>query len=169
MDDIGSAAGITGPAIYRHFKNKEEILAAAVVRGSEQVLAKVQEIVSTSTDPRDTLERLARNFARATLRQPAIGAIVVSERRLLDAQTLAYVERSLRLHMEEWMHAFSQLRPDLSEGEARVMLHSVWGMLETPTRYQSGLGDAAVEEIMVGMVMNALLPKPRAAGKLRAS
>jgi len=161
MDDIGSAVGITGPAIYRHFKGKEEILAAAVVQGVDQIMAKVHEIVATSSDPRDTIERLARNFARATLHRPAIGAILVSEQRLLDAQTRSYVERANRLHMEEWMHALSVLRPELSEGEARVMLHSAWAMLETPISYDSGLRDDLVEGIIVGMVMNALLPRPR--------
>ena len=31
MDDIGSAAGVTGPALYHHFAGKEAMLVAALI------------------------------------------------------------------------------------------------------------------------------------------
>src|SRR5438876_12202344 len=39
MDDIGAAAGVTGPALYHHFAGKEAMLAAALIPVSEQLLA----------------------------------------------------------------------------------------------------------------------------------
>src|SRR5258706_8135692 len=39
MDDIGAAAGVTGPALYHHFAGKEAMLAAALNPVSEQLLA----------------------------------------------------------------------------------------------------------------------------------
>ncbi|HEX8627766.1 MAG TPA: helix-turn-helix domain-containing protein, partial [Catenuloplanes sp.] len=38
MDDIGSAAGVTGPALYHHFAGKEAMLAAALIPVSEGLL-----------------------------------------------------------------------------------------------------------------------------------
>src|SRR5687768_18454636 len=38
MDDIGAAAGVTGPALYHHFAGKEAMLAAALNPVSEQLL-----------------------------------------------------------------------------------------------------------------------------------
>src|SRR6476469_7556934 len=38
MDDIGSAAGVTGPAHYHHFAGKEAMLAAALIPVSEGLL-----------------------------------------------------------------------------------------------------------------------------------
>ncbi|WP_279580144.1 TetR/AcrR family transcriptional regulator [Fodinicola feengrottensis] len=35
MDDIGSAAGVTGPALYHHFAGKEAMLSAALIPVSE--------------------------------------------------------------------------------------------------------------------------------------
>src|SRR3954462_10202873 len=47
MDDIGSAAGVTGPALYHHFAGKEAMLAAALIPVSQQLLdggkARVEE------------------------------------------------------------------------------------------------------------------------------
>ena len=186
MDDIGEAAGITGPAIYRHFKNKEEILTAAITQGTDSILAKVQEIVETSSSPEETLERLARNFMRATLNDPALAAIIVGELRLLDPTPRGTVERAFRLHLEEWVHALSQLRPELSDGELRVLVTAAFGLFESVTQYESGLDREAVEDLLVAMAMAGLLqktpPKPKrakstktqkqtkakSAGKLRA-
>src|SRR3981189_3893858 len=39
MDDIGAAAGVTGPALYHHFAGKEAMLAAALNPVSEGLLA----------------------------------------------------------------------------------------------------------------------------------
>src|ERR1043165_4270099 len=39
MDDIGAAAGVTGPALYPHFAGKEAMLVAALIPVSEQLLA----------------------------------------------------------------------------------------------------------------------------------
>src|SRR5689334_3573886 len=38
MDDIGAAAGVTGPALYHHFAGKEAMLAAALIPVSELLL-----------------------------------------------------------------------------------------------------------------------------------
>jgi len=169
MDDIGEAAGITGPAIYRHFKNKEEILTAAITQGTDQILHRVHEIVETSSSPQETLERLARNFMRATLNDPALAAIIVGELRLLDPVPRGTVERAFRLHLEEWVHALSQLRPELSDGELRVLVTGAFGLFESVTQYESGLERDAVEDLLVDMAMAGLLGKAPAKPKRAAS
>jgi AcrR family transcriptional regulator len=170
MDDIGEAAGITGPAIYRHFKNKEEIITAAITEGTDQILAKVQEIVETSSSPEETLERLARNFMRATLNNPALAGIIVGELRLLDPIPRAAVERVFRLHLEEWVHALSMLRPELSDGELRVLVAGAFGLFESVTQYESGLDRQVVEDLLVGMAMDGLLgARPKRASRSGAT
>jgi AcrR family transcriptional regulator len=157
MDDIGEAAGITGSAIYRHFKSKEDILTAALTESTDQILGKVHEIVETSPSPEATLERLARNFIRAVLNNPALAAIVVGEVRTLAPPARATVDRAFRLHTEEWVHALSQLRPELSDGELRVLIVAAFGLFESMTKFDSGLDAAAVEELLVSMAMQGLL------------
>jgi len=161
MDDIGEAAGITGPAIYRHFKNKEGIVTAAITEGTDQILHKVQEIVEESSSPEETLERLAHNFVRATLNNPALAGIIVGELRLLDPAPRAAVERAFRLHLEEWVHALSQLRPELSDGELRVLVTGAFGAFESVTQYESGLDRQLVEDLLVRMVIDALLGRAK--------
>ena len=43
IDDIGMAAGITGPGIYRHFGGKEQLLVAALDSAAEQMWRNISE------------------------------------------------------------------------------------------------------------------------------
>jgi AcrR family transcriptional regulator len=45
VDDIGSAVGVSGPALYHHFDGKESLLGEMLVRISESLLAKATTIV----------------------------------------------------------------------------------------------------------------------------
>jgi AcrR family transcriptional regulator len=36
IDDIGEAVGVTGPAVYRHFKSKEALLVAVLASTTSQ-------------------------------------------------------------------------------------------------------------------------------------
>ena len=38
IDDIGEAAGITGPGVYRHFSSKQTILATLIERTMDRML-----------------------------------------------------------------------------------------------------------------------------------
>ena len=52
MDDIGAAAGVTGPALYHHFAGKEAMLAAALIPVSEQLLAGGRDRIAEHPDAR---------------------------------------------------------------------------------------------------------------------
>ncbi len=50
IDEIGAAAGIAGPAVYRHFDNKEELLAAAIGRAGAQLAASAAAALASPDD-----------------------------------------------------------------------------------------------------------------------
>jgi hypothetical protein len=78
------------------------------------------------------------------------------ERRTLSAETRATMDRLERLHLEEWLHALLQLRPQLSDAEARVMIRAVHGLAVAAIVYRSGIERAALVELVVAMTMKAL-------------
>jgi AcrR family transcriptional regulator len=157
MDDIGRAAGITGPGIYRHFKSKEDILNAAMQEGIGQILGKVHEIVENSATPEETLQGLVRNFIRAVLNKPALAALLLNERRMFPPDIRASWDRASRLHMEEWAHALSQVRRDLDEGEIQLTVNATAGLLTSVVSFRSGLDRARLEDILQEMAAAALL------------
>src|SRR3712207_4726940 len=50
MDDIGAAAGVTGPALYHHFAGKEAMLVAALIPVSERLLAGARRRIAQHPD-----------------------------------------------------------------------------------------------------------------------
>src|ERR1700687_1621898 len=50
LEDIGAAAGVSGPAIYRHFPNKEALLVELLVGVSPRLLCGAQSVVSEASD-----------------------------------------------------------------------------------------------------------------------
>ena len=48
IEDIGAAAGVSGPAVYRHFPNKEALLVEILVGISTRLLAGARAVVAAS-------------------------------------------------------------------------------------------------------------------------
>ena len=67
--DIGAAAGVTGSAIYRHFRNKQEMLVALIERVVDELLSGARAAVDGAADAPTALDALVRAhvaFASAT-------------------------------------------------------------------------------------------------------
>ena len=58
LEDIGAAAGVSGPAIYRHFPNKEALLVELLVGISTRLLAGARTVVARAPDAAAALDGL---------------------------------------------------------------------------------------------------------------
>src|SRR5271156_5685959 len=58
LEDIGAAAGVSGPAIYRHFPNKESLLVELLVGISARLLAGARDVRARSADAAVALDGL---------------------------------------------------------------------------------------------------------------
>src|SRR3954470_11988249 len=58
LEDIGAAAGVTGPAIYAPFPKKKALLVELLVGISTRLLAGATEVVAGTEDPAVALDRL---------------------------------------------------------------------------------------------------------------
>ena len=58
LEDIGAAAGVSGPAIYRHFPNKEALLVELLVGISTRLLAGASAVVAEAPDGATALDGL---------------------------------------------------------------------------------------------------------------
>ncbi|MFI5913954.1 TetR/AcrR family transcriptional regulator [Dactylosporangium sp. NPDC051541] len=133
MDDIGAAAGVTGPALYHHFAGKEAMLAAALIPVSEQLLAGGQaHIAEAGDDPRTALAALVDFHVEFALANPAVIALHLHELDRLPEEPRRQIRRLQRLYVEEWVNTLTALRADeLSAGEARVLAHAAFGLMNS--------------------------------------
>src|SRR5215469_7577584 len=111
IDDLGAAVGLSGPAIYRHFAGKEDVLAQMLLRISRHLHDEGTRCVTAAPDARAALEALLRSHAAFSLSQPAL--IVVHGRELANVPEPArrQIRRLQRLYVEEWVGVLSELMP----------------------------------------------------------
>ncbi|HEY7271141.1 MAG TPA: TetR/AcrR family transcriptional regulator [Actinoplanes sp.] len=132
MDDIGSAAGVTGPALYHHFAGKEAMLVAALIPVSEGLLRGGKDRVARHpADAHATLADLIDFHVEFALENPAVIAVHLHELDRLPEEPRRQIRRLQRLYVEEWVAVLGILRPELSAGEARVLAHSAFGLMNS--------------------------------------
>ncbi len=132
MDDIGSAAGVTGPALYHHFAGKEAMLVAALIPVSEGLLHGGQDRVGRhSDDARAALADLIAFHVDFALENPAVIALHLHELDRLPEDPRRQIRRLQRLYVEEWVTVLATLRPELDAAEARVLAHSAFGLMNS--------------------------------------
>ena len=156
IDDIGEAADISGPAVYRHFRSKEEILETLLRERGAATLAEVQALVETSSSPRVALDELIDHHAGWMADNPSLAVVALYERRTLSQETRVIIDRLERLNVEEWVHLVSQVRPDLSDTEARIAVHAVLGMGVAICNYPSGLPAERTASLIASMMRAGL-------------
>ncbi|MFJ6196867.1 TetR/AcrR family transcriptional regulator [Micromonospora sp. NPDC092111] len=132
MDDIGAAAGVTGPALYHHFAGKEAMLAAALIPVSEGLLDGGRDrAASRPGDPRGALESLIDFHVDFALANPAVIALHLHELDRLPDEPRRRIRKLQRLYVEEWVTVLTALHPGLPDGEARVLAHAAFGLMNS--------------------------------------
>jgi AcrR family transcriptional regulator len=132
MDDIGAAAGVTGPALYHHFAGKEAMLVAALNPVSEGLLQNGRARVAEHPgDPRAALESLVDFHVPFALANPAVIALHLHELDRLPEEPRRQIRRLQRLYVEVWVETLTGARPELTESEARVLAHAAFGLMNS--------------------------------------
>jgi AcrR family transcriptional regulator len=155
IDDIGAAAGISGPGIYRHFDRKEEILAALLV-GISQYLHDGGEALAQRFTGNPLLDQLIEFHLEFSLTYRDL--IVLHDRELdsLESASREKVRRLQRTYVAIWVEALLEACPDMEDKEARLRAHACFGLLNsTPHLNTSALGSAA-REVLAAMASAAL-------------
>ncbi|HEY9474073.1 MAG TPA: TetR/AcrR family transcriptional regulator [Mycobacteriales bacterium] len=158
VDDIGAAAGISGPGVYRHFASKDAMLAEMLVAISEELLREGSRRVADASDPAGALDALVRWHVEFALSNPAL--ITVHDRdlgNLPDAERHR-VRRLQRLYVEEWVTVIRRARPPLGEAEARAAAHALFGLINSTPHSAAGLDRTDMAALLHRMALGALTP-----------
>lgn len=166
MNDIGAATGITGPGIYRHFANKQEILEVAVLEAGARAVEQINRVVDQNPDPQARLRQLVRSFVSLAIDNPDLTVMGVRERQHLTTATRRWVDRYDRRHRELWEDALLHTRTELSPEQAHVMVRGAASLCIGAVSGKTPLDRADVAKVVEEMVIGALgLPSPPRARK----
>ena len=152
LEDIGGAAGVSGPAVYRHFPGKQAVLAAILLDASEGLLAGGRAVVERDRDAAVALDDLVAFHVRFAVSNAAV--IRVQDRDLdsladPDQRTVRALQRT---YVELWVAVLARLDPDADAGALRARAHAGFGLMNSTPR----TGRAATPEILARMALAAL-------------
>jgi AcrR family transcriptional regulator len=161
LEDIGAAAGVSGPAIYRHFPNKESLLVELLVGISTGLLAGAREVRTREADAAAALDGLIDFHLDFALGEQDLIRIQDRDLAHLPASAERQVRRAQRQYVEVWVGVLRELEPQLAEADARLMAHAVFGLLNsTPHSMKPADGRAAragrSRAVMRAMTVGAL-------------
>ncbi|MDW3220858.1 MAG: TetR/AcrR family transcriptional regulator [Acidimicrobiales bacterium] len=131
VDDIGKAVDVSGPAIYRHFSSKEEILLEAIQMAADEVHEANENARVSGSGPMGVLEGYVRAYVRVALERSALISVWTSEARHLSSQRRSPMTRRLRAWSTEWSDELRSARPELTDADARVLVSGAIGLITT--------------------------------------
>ncbi len=131
LEDIGAAAGVSGPAFYRHFPNKEALLVELLVGVSTRLMAGGQAVVDAAEDPAAALAGLIEFQLDFALDEPNLIRIQDRDLANLPAAAQRQVRQAQRRYVETWVTVLRDFDPRLEEERARVMAHAAFGLLNS--------------------------------------
>jgi len=102
IEEIGTAVGMTGPAVYRHFASKDAILAELVLRSFERAERDVAAAVEGARSPRDGLAEIVRRTVVHAIEETDLVALAEREGRNLSPDMRKRIGRSQRVHYGQW-------------------------------------------------------------------
>ncbi|HWC81110.1 MAG TPA: helix-turn-helix domain-containing protein [Pseudonocardiaceae bacterium] len=155
IDDIGAAVGISGPALYRHFRSKDAMLGEMLTSISEILLDGGQRTLAAHEQPERALPELVRfqvafaldNPSLITVHETSLGNLAEPDRRRVRALQRRYVEL--------WVSTIRATVPGTTEPAARAAAHAVFGLINS-TPHSAYLDRTAMADLLYRMALAAL-------------
>lgn len=155
IDDIGAAAGVSGPAIYWHFPGKKALLAAMLTDISERLLAGGREAVARATDPDSAIEALVRMQVGFALDHPDLIIVHARELRHLDRDQAHRVRALQRQYVDVWVDALHMSHRRAKRERLVAAVQAAIGLINS-TPYAGALPRRSMAPLLHDMALGAL-------------
>lgn len=129
IDDIGAAAGITGPGLYRHFASKDAILTAVFDRLWRRLRPAVE--AADVLAPVEALDTLIDAHVDLAIGDPAAIMLLLRELRHVPEDYQRTAVRTHRRYVDAWVRPLRAWRPEVSPGDARTTALAVHGLIDS--------------------------------------
>lgn len=155
IEELGAAAGVSGPALYKHFSGKQAILAAILLDASDGLFDGGQGVLARTAGA-DALRALVAFHADFALGNADV--IRVQDR---DLEQLADEDRHTvrtlqRRYVELWVDVLAGLNPDADRAVLRTRAHAVFGLLNSTPHSGLSLDRATLRRELEQMALAAL-------------
>lgn len=160
LEDLGAAVGVSGPAVYRHFENKQALLGAILIGVSARLRAGGRGVVDEGGDAEDQLRAIIAFHVDFALTDADVIRVQDRDLASLRDEDRHTVRRLQREYVELWIGILSDLHPTHGENDLRVRAHACFGLINSTPYSSRGLrgapADSTVRGILESMAFAAL-------------
>ncbi len=131
IDDVGQSVGVSGPAIYWHFRSKEHLLSTILIDVSTRLRDGARTHIADAVDTSAALATLIAFQVDFALDNQDL--IVIHARELVhlpDAEQ-RLVRRAQREYMEEWVGLLGASHADASADTLHQAVQAAIGLINT--------------------------------------
>ncbi|WP_328406495.1 TetR/AcrR family transcriptional regulator [Nocardia sp. NBC_00403] len=130
VEDIATAAGLpASSAVYRFYRSKGDILAAAFRRAADRVSAAIGPAIAASDSPEQALTTLIELYVTGSFAERDLTFVYYAEISNVPAAARTVLRNIQRLNVEEWAKLLAAVRPELTAAEARLLVHAALALV----------------------------------------
>jgi AcrR family transcriptional regulator len=126
VDELGRRAGLTGPALYRHFSGKDEILATLLNEALDELIAATMPVLD---DPRSDLDRALRHHIDFAITHRHLVSVYQREERSLAGPWKKAFDRRRGEYFDGWEDLLARCFPDLGRARVAAAVQACLGMI----------------------------------------
>ena len=131
LEDLGAAAGVSGPAVYRHFPGKQAVLGDLLLTVSRELLEGGLKVIAETTDPLAALRRLVAFQVDFALGKPDVIRVQDRDFSNLTEKDQSEVRTLQRNYVELWVDVLARLHPETDAAELRMRAHATFGLINS--------------------------------------
>ena len=159
MEEIGAAAGIAGPSVYRHFSGKSDLMRAACARMADRLVSGAARAIAGAGGPAEALDRLTASYAGILVAHRDLMAVYIAELSNLSEEHRGELRRLQRGYVAEWVRLITAASPGVSAAEARVVAHAALTIANDLARSGRMLARPGLEA-EIAALMRAVVHRP---------
>jgi AcrR family transcriptional regulator len=156
LEDLGAAVGISGPAVYRHFPNKDAVLVELLVGISTRLHEGGSAATEAADSPSAALDALVEFHLDFALGEPDLIRIQDRDLESLPADARRQVRQTQRKYVEVWVGVLEQLDPQLDQADARIKAHATFGLINSTPHSANPASPARARRVLRDMTLAAL-------------
>ncbi|MPZ24860.1 MAG: TetR family transcriptional regulator [Micromonosporaceae bacterium] len=157
IDDVGAAVGLTGPALYRYFRGKSELLVAIFDSTMDYLLGSADPLQLADAAGEDALDTLIHLHIDYVLAHRSLMRIVRREVHSLPPEARERFRANQRRYLEAWAGTLRRVRADLDRDHAMAMVAGAVALANRYARRDNEIEGSELKAMMMAMVQAALL------------
>jgi AcrR family transcriptional regulator len=152
LNEIGTAAGVTGPNLYSYFASKADILETATSRGVSALWLLLNRVLRDNDEPAGALRDLVRGYIQLAMERTVLASLLLSEQQNVDDVT----RNRQREYVAEWVALLRASRPAIGEQAARVLVHTALDVIHNMTQIGREQNDPTFADDLAAMATAVL-------------